>query len=125
LGWETQHGHQILDNGNMLVFFNTGATADSNSDAEPSADTGAAAVELTLNFETGKMVEVWRYESGHHSSALGDVQRIANGNTLVTYSLDGIIHEVSPTKQPVRTISVDGLGYANWRSTLYGSPDQY
>ena len=55
------------------------------------------------------------------SSNLGDVQRLPNGNTLITYSSDGAIVEVDPDWSEVQTFSVR-VGYTSWRPTLYGPP---
>ena len=66
-----------------------------------------------MDLSSGTAGEIWSYRSGNRSGALGDVQRIPNGNTLVTYSSDGEIHEVTPSKELIRSISVDGLGYAD------------
>jgi hypothetical protein len=52
---------------------------------------------------------------------LGDVQRLPGGNTLVTYSSDGIIVELDNAWNEVQKLS-GRFGYANWRPTLYGPP---
>jgi hypothetical protein len=58
------------------------------------------------------------------SLILGDVQRLGNGNTLVTYSTKGVIAEVSPAAALVQTLTYASsqFGYATFRETLYGPP---
>ncbi len=57
------------------------------------------------------------------SLILGDVERLSNGNTLITYSDTGVIQEVTPTKELVQTLSGPiSLGYSSFRKTLYGPP---
>jgi hypothetical protein len=60
---------------------------------------------------------------------LGDVQRLPNGNTLITYSQNGEMREISPTGQLVQTVQTfnetgtrRAFGYADFRPTLYGPP---
>ena len=53
---------------------------------------------------------------------LGDVERLSNGNTLVTFSRAGTIHEVDSTGKLVMSIQANSLGYADFRPSLYGPP---
>jgi hypothetical protein len=57
----------------------------------------------------------------HGSGVLGDVQRLPNGNTLVTFSTGGEIVEVDAAWNTIQTLQ-SNFGYANWRETLYGPP---
>jgi hypothetical protein len=101
-----QHGHQLLDH-SMLLFANR-------------LGSGSGVVEYALDGQ-----EVFRYEGSRSSLNLGDVQRLPEGNTLVTYSNDSIIQEIDPDRNVV--LEVDGggyaFGYASWRKSLYGPPD--
>ena len=109
--WQVNHGHHLLDDGTMLVFNN-------NTNGSPSD-----ALEFKLN-TTGTMsaTSVKAFESGSlTSNVLGDVQRLPNGNTLITYSTSGVILEVDPSWATVQTLS-GSYGYADWRETLYGPP---
>ena len=38
--------------------------------------------------------KIFSYAGGEYTANLGDVQRLLNGNTLVTYSNAGVAHEV-------------------------------
>lgn len=105
--WEKQHGHQLLDD-SLLVFTNT--------TSEVLEFAFVDAFEETL---------VWSYDSSYSSMLLGDVQRLPNGNTLITYSVSGIIQEIAHDGYPVQTVAFGQMfpGYVGWRSSLYGPPD--
>ena len=98
-----QHGHQILSD-SILLFANLGGPGWS-----------AAAYEFSL--PDGQ--ELFRYAPDISSPFLGDVQRLPGGNTLVTFSIAGIIHEVDPDGDPVMEITGNMFGYAKWYSSLY------
>jgi hypothetical protein len=107
------HGHQLLDNGDLLMF--------SNGDG----DTMSPAIEYSLTEGTTSLTanQVWSYVGTDLASlVLGDVQRLPNGNTLVTYSTDGVIEEVTPAGDLVQTLSAGSFGYVSFRETLYGPP---
>lgn len=113
--WTNQHGLHLLSL-DRLLFFNNGALGDP----------GARAVELSLDLGEMTATPVWEYtRQGLSSHILGDVERLANGNTLVVYSSEGTIHEVSPDNQLVQEVAwnLGGIiGYAMKRETLYGAP---
>lgn len=96
-----QHGTHLLED-TLLVFAN----------AEDAA--------IEVNIDT--LAEVWRCASGSNSTNLGGVQRLPGGNTLITYSTAGRIHEVDPSCNKVLEITTESIGYTVWRETLYGAP---
>lgn len=102
-----QHGHQLLDN-SMLVFANAGGS-------------GQASAVIEYDLEGN---EIFRYDSGEETANLGDVQRLPGGDTLVTYSNSGIVHQIDEDGNLLLTIDSDGssMGYTMWRETLYGPP---
>jgi hypothetical protein len=107
LTWDQQHGHQLLGDG-LLVF-----THDEGED--PGV--------REYRFADGSASLVWEYVSGLDSPVLGDVQRLPNGNTLVTYSTIGVIQEVTPGGEVAREIELSSpVGYTTFRETLYGPP---
>lgn len=110
--WKVNHGHDMLDDGTFL-FFNNGQS-------------GASTVYFYKLNETGTFsaTMVDSYSPGVNSAVLGDVQRLPNGNTLITFSTSSVIHEIDPSKQLVQTINGPG-GYAEWRETLYGPPPRF
>jgi hypothetical protein len=103
----SQHGHQLLDD-SILVFANQGA-----------GDSASRVVEYALTGE-----ERSHYDGRHFSYQMGDVQRLPGGNTLVTYSNDSVIQEVTPAGDVVMQLDGGGsrFGYSLWRPTLYGPP---
>jgi hypothetical protein len=109
--WQVNHGHHLLDDGTMLIFNNN-------------IEGGASVVREFMLDTTGTFsaTDVEDFRSGDlFSSVLGDVQRLPNGNTLITYSTAGEILEVDPSWATVQTIT-GAYGYADWRETLYGPP---
>jgi hypothetical protein len=114
--WERQHGHQMLDAGGLLFFNNRDLGA---------GDEGSLAIEVKLDQDSGMAERVWTYDGGVNSPVLGDVQRLPNGNTLVTYSASGVIHQANAAGTLVQelTWAIGGaIGYVNHRPTLYGPP---
>lgn len=115
--WQVNHGHQLLDDGTFLFFNNTGYGQKSPSNALEfmlQASSAFSASEL----------EQWSGSGAEHSDTLGDVQRLPNGNTLVTFSNEGVIYELDPTWHVVQTLSASSFGYSDWRPTLYGPPSR-
>jgi hypothetical protein len=103
----TQHGHQLLD-ASILVFANRGG--------------GSSASDFVEYDLMGQQIQ--RYTGGGYSANLGDVQRLPGGNTLVTYSNDGVMHEIDAQRNVVLEIDAGSsrFGYALWRESLYGPP---
>ena len=110
--WQVNHGHHLLDDGTLLIF-NNGQGGSSSP-----------VIGFQLNADSSKTaMEVFRYAPSNVSSlVLGDVQRLPNGNTLVTYSTSGIIHEVQGTSNLVQVFQTSTMGYSMWRPSLYGPP---
>jgi hypothetical protein len=115
--WNVNHGHHLLSDGRFIFFNNNGPN--------PGGGNASPVVEFQLDTTAMTATEVFRYSpaSGENSFSLGDVQRLPNGNALVTYSNGGVIHEVNPMGQVVQTINAGTpLGYAMHRESLYGPP---
>jgi hypothetical protein len=113
--WDINHGHQLLADGTFLFFNNTamGHTSPSNA-LEFLLDPAQALVATSL--------KQWSGSQSEHSDTLGDVQRLPNGDTLVTFSNDGIIYELDANWAIVQTLTASSFGYSEWRPTLYGPP---
>jgi len=91
LKFSFQHGLRRLPNGNLILFDNGNTHSPNFSRAvEYRVDEGARTATL-----------VWQYRPNPDlpSLALGFAQRLANGNTLVTFGPRGTIHEVSSSSQ--------------------------
>ncbi len=87
--WKKQHEPVLLKNGNMLLF-------DNNKGGEHSR---------VLEMDPMTLKVFWSYEGGKdgifYSAECGVVQRLDNGNTLITESLNGRAFEVTPAKKIV------------------------
>lgn len=112
--WSRQHGHHLVAPDRLLFFNNRAVGMDSRI------------TEVTLDLETmSATFGRFFYETkGVSSQFLGDVQRLPNGNTLVTYSSQGLTHEVDSTGELIQSIQLPGstAGYTEFRSSLYGPP---
>jgi hypothetical protein len=103
--YRNQHDPQVLDDGNVLLFDNRGGNHD---------DVRASAV-LELDPRTGE--ERWAYRAAtagdFYSATCGAVQRLPNGNTLITESDRGRAFEVTP----------DGTVVWDYRNPHRAGPD--
>lgn len=108
--WNVNHGHHLLPDGTFLLF--------NNGNGNPSPVLG-----FSLNTDSWQATQVWDFTlQGAGSATLGDVQRLENGNTLITYSNGGTLVEVDPDKNIVARFTAGSLGYSLFRETLYGPP---
>jgi arylsulfotransferase ASST len=111
--WGVSHGHHLLADGTFL-FFNNGAA------------TGSLARVFKLDTSNMTATDAFSYgAAGANSSILGDVQRLPNGNILVTYSSGGQIHEIDAAGRQVALFKANDrgqFGYAEFRASLYGPP---
>ena len=103
-----QHGVHLLAD-SVLIFANNGGAADTAAAMEFSRSDGS------LIFSFDSEVQVRNF---------GDIQRLPNGNTLLTCSTAGRIYEVDPDGNEVLTIRTAAMGYAGWRESLYGPPQE-
>lgn len=86
--WKSQHQPTLLDNGNILLFDNHWRKKEKRS----------RVIEIVPR--TGKIA--WTYKSdGFYSRNCSSVQRLPNGNTLVTETEKGRAFEVTPDKKIV------------------------
>lgn len=102
-----QHGFQGL--GGAILVFDNGAIDDLDS----------RAVEYELNEATGIADRTWSFRENPplYCYALGDVQRLPSGNTLVTWSTAGHVVEVTPPGQIVWQLDTDlggAIAYVTW-----------
>jgi hypothetical protein len=115
--WQVNHGHDFDKNGNLLFFNNgqgggMGGGGSSHVFELKITDSGTFSTSVVKDFT-----------SGNSSNVLGDVQRLPNGNTLITYSTAGVMLEVDASWATIQTLK-GSLGYSNWRETLYGPPSR-
>jgi hypothetical protein len=110
--WQVNHGHDFDANGNLLIF-NNGSSGSSH----------VFEFKLTESSSAISIATVKDFAPGSSSNTLGDVQRLPNGNTIITYSNAGQILEVDSSWNTVQTLK-GTFGYADWRETLYGAPER-
>jgi hypothetical protein len=113
--WEAQHGHHVLADDRFLFFSNGPVQGPSE------------VIEVSLDLRAMTATRVFSYVSGQRSLIFGDVERLANGNTLVTYSTAGRIHEVNADGELVHELSWEpqsAVGYVTKRASLYGRPGE-
>jgi hypothetical protein len=88
---------------------------------------GSIAYEVVLDLGAMTATRVWSYQAmpGISNDQLGDVQRLPNGNTVIAYSTQGVLHEVDADGNLLQEITwpIGGAyGYIHKRATLYGPP---
>lgn len=106
-----QHQFHRLDD--SLVVFDNGASETAAS----------RALEYQLNTGTGVATRTWSYAPSPdiYSFSLGDVTRLDNDNTLVTFSTAGLVLEVTPDGEVVWELAMGlggALGYVTWVESL-------
>jgi hypothetical protein len=116
--WSRQHGIDVLGL-DRILFFNNGAMGGGGG--------GSVAVEMLLDLTAHTVTRPWSYTASPsiQNDIMGDVQRLDNGNTMVAYSTQGVVHEVNAAGMLVQELSwpIGGaFGYIQKRKTLYGPP---
>ena len=113
--WTKEHNMHMLDKDHM-VFFNNG-----------SGQGGSLAIELKLDETAKTATKMWSYNAmpNINNVIMGDVQRMSNGNTIVAYSTQGVVHEVDSAGTLLQSLSWGtggAIGYIIKRASLYGKP---
>lgn len=110
--WDRQHNHQVTPSG--LVLFNNNGSENNGSST------------LKFDIEGDTATRVWDYAPGIASNTFGQATELPNGNVLVYFSNNNIIHELSPDGGLVQAIEIGGSkslgGYIVRRADLYGPP---
>jgi hypothetical protein len=108
--WDGQNAHSLF--GDHLLFL-----------AEQPA---GQLLEFALDASGSSGTLVWEHTSEHPSVVVGDVARLANGNTLVTYGTAGVTEELDPDGAIVQQVTSGmACGSMTRRHTLYGPPPPY
>lgn len=124
--WSRQHGHHMIDPNHILFFNNNGnSPAGGMGGGGGGTAVSSLAVEVELDLDAMTATRTWEYDGGESSGTFGDVQRLPNGHTFITYSNAGVMHEVTTDKALVQSYSFSqGTGYASHRESLYGPPPE-
>jgi hypothetical protein len=87
-GFDSQHTARILPDGHLLIF-------DNGWTHSPPA---SRAVEYVLDPVRMTATMVWQYSANPpiFNDFTGSAQRLANGNTVVAFTREGIVDEVRP-----------------------------
>ncbi len=107
-----QHQFQLLPGG--LVVFDNGNDIPA----------GSRAVEYSLDGEAWEIEQIWEYRADPilYCVGLGDVSRLRDGNTIVTWSSNGVLEEVSPEGEVLWELNAEiggGFGYLTPLESLY------
>lgn len=113
--WSREHGLDVLAV-DRVVYFNNGEMMGGGS---------SRAIELHLDLQAMTATRTWIYTPmpSLYNTVLGDVQRMENGNTVVAFSAQGVLHEVDAEMNLLQEINwpIGGaFGYIMKRPTLYG-----
>jgi hypothetical protein len=99
----SQHGHQLLENG-LIIYANDAAGMGSSQ-----------AIEFGLD---GSVIK--EFMSRGAATNFGDVQRLPNGSTIITYSTSSLIQVVNANDAVVLEVRGQGsFGYTEFRESLY------
>jgi hypothetical protein len=109
--WRVQHGHHLYDADHLLVFSNGPLT-------------GGTSHALHFTISGTSATNDWSYSGMGNSGTLGDIQKLPNGNVLITASQLGQMHEIDENNMLVQAMKFQSLGYSHHRPTLYGAPPE-
>jgi hypothetical protein len=112
--WVHEHGVHVLAPDDLIVFSNGDGGAQKS-----------LVFEFKLDLTAKTATELWRYDASLNTTFGGDVQKLPNGNLLITYSSSGVIQELDPSRNIVQEVTFgigSTLAYTERRSTLYGGP---
>lgn len=107
-----QHGHEILPNGNIVMYDN----GNRRDHIDHNAQTGVSkAIEVQITDGTPPTASiVWEWQAPAYSSFLGDADRQPGGNTLVTSGASATVTEVDADSNVVWELSFDDGGAPGW-----------
>jgi hypothetical protein len=111
--WTYNHGIHNLGLDHLLVFSNNATGADSE------------VYELSLDLTSMVATTTWAYPTGEEVAHGGDVQRVENGNTIVTLSTAGVIKELGADHSVLQTLTWPigtPVSYSEKVESLYGGP---
>ena len=111
--------------GHMSHFWGTGFAMFDNGYHHSEMVSRFVEYELDQDAKTLQKVFEFRSESEVFNPLLGDVRKLSNGNYLVSWTIQGMITEITPSSEVVWRASVD-IGAATGRlvyvPSIYGDP---
>ena len=116
------HDPEIHDDGTICFFDNGGYSGGAGGSTSMFQ---TRAVEYKIDETAKTATKLWSYNAmpNINNVIMGDVQRMPNGNTIVAYSTQGVVHEVDATGTLLQQLSWGtggAIGYIIKRPTLYG-----
>jgi hypothetical protein len=117
--WEVNHGFDFETDG-RFVFFNNGPMGMGGGG-------GGSSKVMEFKLDESKMTatKTWQKNTNGSSSTLGNVQYLPNGHYLVCASNAGQMEEYDNAQKVIRGFSSTEFGYAEYRPSLYGPPNDY
>ena len=121
-GFTGQHMPVVLENGNLLLF-------DNGDRHDPPL---SRAVEYEIDAEARTATLVWSYDNGQYSRAMGSVQRLTNGNTVIGWGVPHADFVEDPARTTVTEVDAAGevvfelrlpqtlVSYRAYRLPFYG-----
>ncbi len=106
---EISHQFQWLDDGTLLRFENGETGSYSSRVVQESVDESA-----------GVVSELWEYRPGLYDYALGDIQRLSDGSTVVDLSTSGQIMQIDDAGNTLWQVNADIGGAFGYMSILHG-----
>jgi len=124
--WEGgQHGIDILGLNDFLIFNNNAPSDVADGTPLGGSNNGSLAIEVMTNTTANTAMQSWSYTASPaiQNDVMGDVQRLSNGNTIVAFSTQNEIQEISSSGSVLQTLTFgSAIGYIQKRATLYGTP---
>jgi hypothetical protein len=117
--WDVNHGFDFETDG-RFAFFNNGPMMGMGG-------SGGASKIMEFKLDESKMsaTKSWQKNTNGSSSTLGNIQYLPNGHYLVCASNAGQMEEWDNTQKVVKGFSSSEFGYAEYRPSLYGPPNDY
>jgi hypothetical protein len=112
--FEWQHGASFTDEGNLTLL--------TRDDAAGPPGAPSIAREYALAEAKQTLVNVWSSEEGVYAREGGDVHRLSNGNTLISFGTGAKVREVTPDGTAAWSLDWEGdrrLGRTFFVSDLY------
>lgn len=111
-----QHSPEFIAADRFMLFDNGDINAP---------DAYSEAVEYSVDLDARTYTPVWHYDLGQRISSylLGDVERLANGNTLIAWGSGGTITEVTPDGETAFQVSLSigaAIGFTHHIDALGG-----
>lgn len=92
LNFSYQHDPEWQPNGNILLFDNHNLGPEDSS----------RALEVSIDFDRDPIAEIeWESWGTPYARAMGDADRLPNGNTLVTLGIEGVIYEANDQAEEI------------------------